>query len=403
MQTGVVVGWIERNLNKEFSVAAGIRSPAAYNFADDHSRHVVYLGGQGVAESTGVLHELYCGLDNVWHDKALQNEAGGPLTTSAIPPAAYMFILEGTQHVLYQSTARDNHLWEMYWDNSWHANDLSDNTGVLAAISDVAGFETDAGRAQVVIFPGPDQHVHVLTRQSSGDNEPSWVHHDLTSDLGGPPCTRGLFAYAFEGDGSLHINYQEPDDGIIIGHIWEYVGTSNLTWSAPVDISGGLNGPTGHIRVSRGFGFLSDGTRHLPVVDSYGQIWEYVHNDQWAVSNISEPLGAPPVQAPTLVASYAFEATHDVPVPTQHMIYAGEDGLIHELWRESGAWQLNTLTGAESPRAVDSPSAFTDFASSSQNVYYISDANEVVELRWTPGGIHLTAGSQSAARGRIEK
>lgn len=108
------MGWSERNLLKEFSVAPGIRSPSAYNFADDHTRHVVYLGGTGYAESTGILHELYCGPDNVWHDKKLQDEAGGPPATPSISPEAYLFVLEGTQHVLYQSTKRDNHIWEMY-------------------------------------------------------------------------------------------------------------------------------------------------------------------------------------------------------------------------------------------------------------------------------------------------
>ncbi len=128
-----------------------------------------------------------------------------------------------------------------------------------------------------------------------------------------------------------------------------------------------------------------------------------MHTDQRAGSNISERLGAPPVQAPTSVAGYSFEATPDVPIPTQHMVYAGEDGLIHELWRESGQWQLNTLSGTGSPRAVDSPSAFTDYASSSQNVFYISDANEVVELRWSPRGVNLVSGFNNANHGRNEK
>lgn len=143
----------------------------------------------------------------------------------------------------------------------------------MAALRELTGFETDAGRAQVVVFQGLDHHIHVLTRQADG--EPSWVHRDLTQDQGGPLCTRGLTAYASEGDDSMHITYQAPYDGLIMGRIWEYTGTAaTLAWRMPVDISGGLDGPTGGIRISRGFGFRSDGTRHLPVVDSLGQIWQ---------------------------------------------------------------------------------------------------------------------------------
>ena len=115
-------------------------------------------------------------------------------------------------------------------------------------------------------------------------------------------------------------------------------------------------------------------------------------NDHWEVTNVTEPLGASHVQSSTRVVGYAFNATAAVPVPTRHLVYAGVDGLVHELWAESGAWQLSTLTGDDSPRIANSPSAFTDFDSSSQYVFYISEQNEVVELRWTPGHAHVFGG-----------
>jgi hypothetical protein len=373
------VGWAERNLHAIFEVAPGIQSPAAYNFADQPTRHVVYLGGTDFSNSTGVLHELYCGPDDVWHDQDLQVHSGGP--ASITPPAAYLFILEGTQHVLYQAAA-DGHIWESYWDGDWHAGDLMANTGAPAAhfLTPVTGFEFGHGRAQVIVYEGSDFHVHALTRQFDG--EPKWMHRDITHDLNGPSCRNGLTAYAFL-DG-MYIDFRSPD-----GQIWEISGGTSLTWTELTEVSKDLELPPDGFAVSRGYGFRADGTRRLPVVAENGEVWEYVFTDHWDLVKVSQRLGAVPVQSATAVAGYAFESTDAVPVATRHMVYSGEDGLIHEFWAESGDWQENPLTGPGSPRAAGSPSAFTDFRSSSQNVFYISAANEVVELRWTPGHAHI--------------
>ena len=374
------MGWTERNLHAEFGVATGILSPASYDFADQATRHVVYLGGTDFSTSTGILHELYCGTDDIWHDQDLHVHAGGPLSATA--PAAYLFILEGTQHVLYQSTENDGHLWEMYWDGDWHADDLTASTGTPAThfLTPASGFEFGHGRAQVIVYEGSDFHVHALIRQADG--EPRWVHRDLTHDLNGPLCTRGVTAYAF-GDG-MHVDFQSPD-----GRIWEFSGGTHLTFTDLTEVTAGLEVPPDGFAVSRGYGFVADGTRRLPVVAENGEVWEYVFTDHWTRVKVGQQLGAVPVQSATAVAGYAFESTDAVPVATRHMVYAGVDGLIHEFWAESGDWHENPLTSTSSPRAAGSPSAFTDFSSSSQHVFYLSEANELIELRWTHGHVHF--------------
>jgi hypothetical protein len=376
------MGWAERNLHTLFGAPPGIQSPAAYDFSDQPTRHVIYLGGTDFSASTGILHELYSGPDDVWHDQDLHARSGGPL--SSVPPAAYLFILEGTQHVLFQSTENDGHIWELYWDGDWHASDLTDNTGAPAAhhLTPLSGFEFVAGQAQVVVYEGSDFHVHALIRTSADDGDPHWVHRDLTHDLNGPLCTRGVTAYAFE-DG-MHIDFQSPD-----GRIREFSGGTHLTFTELSEVSAGLEVPADGSAVSRGYGFAADGTRRLPIVADNGEVWEYVFTDHWDLVKVSQALGAVSVQSATSVAGYAFPPTDAVPVATRHMVYSGVDGLIHEFWAESGDWHENPLTGSNSPRAAGSPSAFTDIPTSSQNVFYISAANEVVELRWTPGRFHV--------------
>lgn len=393
------MGWTERNLRQLFSVSPGIFAPSAYDFANEGTLHVIYLGGTGPSGSTGVLHELYAGADAVWHDKNLLDESGGP--ASATPPQAYLFTLEGTQHVLYLSTADDGHVRELYWDDGWHANDLTDNTGAQQALAAASAFTFGAGRAQVVVFQGLDLHVHVLTRKSADDGDPHWVHKDLTWDHGGPQCARAPGGYSSEADGTMRVDYRGDD-----GRIYEYVGSPQLTWSAPVDIGTGVAGPTTlAANTFRGYASAVDGVRHLPVVDEAGDLWEYMFADASAVAtgviNLTEPLGAVKVAAGTTVASYTFASTDAVAGATDHIVYTGVDQLIHELWRDATGWNENPLTGAGSPPSAVSPTGFADLVTSTQHVFYISSANEVVELAWSTGRV-LEAGLGGPLRSVVE-
>lgn len=371
------MGWTARNLTDTFHLPTGVFAPAAYDFPDDKTRHVIYLGGSGVSDTTGILHELYCGTDDVWHEKDLMAETGGP--HSSAPPQAYLFVLEGTQHVLYLDTTGDGHLRELYQDDGWHPNDLTSDSGAPAAFRTAQGFEFAAGRAQVVVFVGLDRDVHVLSRKSAGDGDPTWVHKDLTADHGGPRSPRAPGGYSFYPGQTMHVDYVSDD-----GRLHEYTGAANLTWGAPVDIGAGLDGPAEIVGDTfRGYGFAADGTRHVDVLDAFGDIWEYSYDGGWSVENLTAPVGAAKVLAGTGVSAYAFEATDAVPVATQHVVYAGGDHLIHELWKDPIGWHENPLTNAGDPPAASTPSAFADHATSTQHVFYTSEANQIVELRWT--------------------
>ena len=64
---------------------------------------------------------------------------------------------------------------------------------------------------------------------------------------------------------------------------------------------------------------------------------------------------------------------------------------------------VEPFSGIGSPHAIDCPSAFIDYASSSQNVFCISDANEVVELPRSPRGVNLESDFNNANHERAEK
>jgi hypothetical protein len=59
--------------------------------------------------------------------------------------------------------------------------------------------------------------------------------------------------------------------------------------------------------------------------------------------------------------------------------------MVHELWWSSGAWHVNDIAArVGAPPIVGDPVAFVEVDNGSQNVFYLSDAHEIIELRWTP-------------------
>ncbi len=68
---------------------------------------------------------------------------------------------------------------------------------------------------------------------------------------------------------------------------------------------------------------------------------------------------------------------------TQHVVYRGIDGHIHELWY-NGAWHHNDLTdAADAPAAVGDPSGYTWSADRTEHVVYRSSDGHIHELWFT--------------------
>jgi hypothetical protein len=71
---------------------------------------------------------------------------------------------------------------------------------------------------------------------------------------------------------------------------------------------------------------------------------------------------------------------------SEHAIYVGADGHIHELWAAGGAWHHNDLTAAAgAPRASDQPSGCILRDSSLQHIAYRGIDAHIHELWWLNG------------------
>jgi hypothetical protein len=77
------------------------------------------------------------------------------------------------------------------------------------------------------------------------------------------------------------------------------------------------------------------------------------------------------------------------PEGTQHVVYAGTDGHIHELWWGNNAWNRNDLTIATgAPPAGGDPTGYEfipNVGQGKQHVIYASlRDHHVIELKYTP-------------------
>jgi hypothetical protein len=75
-----------------------------------------------------------------------------------------------------------------------------------------------------------------------------------------------------------------------------------------------------------------------------------------------------------------------VPQDTQHVVYHGTDGHIHELWWDAAGWHHNDLTARTgAPTAGSDPIGYVfGHLRDTQHVVYNSDDHHIVELLWEP-------------------
>jgi hypothetical protein len=392
------MAWSVRNLAMQFGAPKAFLGPAAYLFANQSTRHVIYLGADDGGNSTGMLYEGYCGTDDVWHFQNLTNNAAGSPPLASGAATAFAFETEGTQHVLYQ--AGDNHIHELYWNGSWNHNDLTENAGApeIDDVGQAFGWEFKFTSRQQVAYQGVDRLVHLLSR-GVGDNA-SWLPQTLTT-AGDPPCAVGPAGYAYETGASQYITYLSDDK-----RLYEIVqdGVSG-NWGSPVDMGQGLTGvPNVLGDQHRGFADEGSGIRYVDFVGDDYNIYEYSFAGNWKLTNLTQSCAppAPLAYAGYRPAPYMFPPTQAVPIATQHSMYVAANQ-IQELWRYAGqTWNENALPGVFEDMLLNSPSAFVDTAANTQNVFFASSAGEIIELRWEAGDIFIfnPPGRQKHARRR---
>ena len=214
--------------------------------------------------------------------------------------------------------------------------------------------------------------IDQITRNVFDAFSPSWVHKDLCVLTGAPAATSDPAAYEFTLEATKHVAYHDA-----AGHIRELWWDAEHGWG-----TGDLSSVTGapHALGSpAGYQFRSEPTQHVVYRGTDQHIYEFWWEPSrgWGNGDLTGTVGT------ALAAGdpwgYAFEAAG-----TQHVIYRGVDGHIHELWWDAangwGAGDLTDVTGVTAP--AGDPSGYSLEATSTQHVVYRGTDNHIHELWW---------------------
>jgi hypothetical protein len=343
-----------------------MKSLVGYNWSDGHTKQVAYIGPDHH------IHEFYVVVEGMWQQEDL-------MALVEAPPAGNRFLVGyewpegGTKQVAY--LGQDEHVHELCVgvEGSWQHTDLNYITGAPPANQVTAGYSWSAGHSKQVLFVGDDDHIHELVVEAGKP----WRHVDLTAITNAPlPGSNFMVGYEWSEGQSKQVAYIGLDGHIhelslLAGGLWQHLDLSAIA-GAPraVDIMGGFEWPGGECKQ---VAFVSEDLHIHELVLAAGGAWQH--------ADLNIITGAP--DAMDVLAGYAWLEGH-----SKQIVYAGQDGRIHELSVEAGgAWQHADLT--ELSQAPITPITCIDgyawSAGNSKQVTYTGDDGVIREL-WMPRG-----------------
>ncbi len=351
--------------------AGRVSSLCGYPTTYNNQHHVIYIG------TDSDVHEL--SYDNGWHHANLTQNSGCPVNIiGGASVTGYATEFNRQHHVI--SVGSDGNLWELWFDSSWHPNNLI--TAVVdepappqpLTNSPVVGYATGWNQQHHVIYIGPSNRLHELFFDGS------WHHTDLT-DKTGITWAGGsaLSAFATGFDNQQHIYCLDPSMRL---RELTFDGAWHTDPVDPVQ-SAGAPAPD-KLTTLAGTNSEFDQQRRVYYVDNLNHIWQlsFPIGGPWNKTDISAQADATDTQflpaANATLAAYATEYDQLI-----HVVYIGADSLIHELFFDGG-WHhviLSQLSGAPSPRANTPLIGYGTDYSRLQHVLYI-DANNNVEELW---------------------
>jgi hypothetical protein len=282
----------------------------------------------------------------------------------------------------------------------WHVNDLTERAKAPLGIFDPSGYAFVGQQTQHVLYQGfgngdGDGHVHELWWNGV------WHHSDLTNDSNAPLISAQPSGYAFEGlldGGTQHAIFQgvipgQGDDGLVHEIWWDEDDTHSGLLTAAGDGAPVMNSPFGY-----GFGgqqvVFEGGDNHVYYLG-------YDLDDGWNRIDLTA-LTSAGVAAMLPPSGYWFDAEH-----TNHVLFVGFDGHVHELWRLQQRWHHNDLTArVKSPVASDQAIGFAVDPTRNQIVHYRGNDGHLHQLWWDASGWHYidmtaTVGGASPVSGAV--
>ena len=160
--------WHHNDLTALAGAPAAARGSAidGYQTGSNSQQHVNFM------DANGHVHELY--YSGSWKHNDLTAIVNAPAAAAGSAMDGYATTFNNQQHINYLD--RNGHVHELYYDNAWHHNELTQLANAPAAQpgSPVDGYQTAFNNQQHINFLGSDNHVHELFY----DNQ--WHHNNLT-------------------------------------------------------------------------------------------------------------------------------------------------------------------------------------------------------------------------------
>lgn len=329
----------------------------------------------------------------------------------------YIWKGDSSKHFIYRDA--DGHVHELWSSQSrssrWEDGDLNraataengDRKGLAPnAASQLAGYAWEGNSSQHIDYRGADGHIHELWGSVKHNKWSGWKYFDVTQDAKAPNAAGEPCSYAWEQDSSQHIIYRSAD-----GHIHELWGREvNGRWSGwqHVDLTRMAGAP---LAAGNPAGYIWDGdaSHHVVYRGTDGHVhalWRRIDGsgqEEWSHVDLTMEAGGIPVSASDPMG-YVWEGDS-----SQHIVYRGVDGHIHELWRriDGSGWEKwlhvdLTLEADGSPESAGDPMGYAWEGDSTQHVIYRGADGNVHKL-WGrmgtdfPGWQHVNLTAETGA------
>jgi hypothetical protein len=304
-------------------------------FAADvwHSNLAVYIGdADGANHVAAVLLEQDTPFDLTDASGTAKNTPrdGSPLT-------AWNWENQKSLHTAYID--QNGHVIELYWTEGspathWQSNDLSYHTGYSGGgggdlprnNSPLAAATFEHQNTQHVFYIARDNTIRELY-YSAG----AWHGNNLSQATGAPTPARDtdLAAYVCEYENTQHVIYL-ADNGDVQELYWSagwVAGTPDLTQT-----TGAAQPVSGCALI--GYSAEYETTQHIVYPGVDGDLHELYHTqDGWATTNLTQSAGVNNPRTGTPLAGYAFENER-----THHVVYVDTANVVREVYREGQQW-----------------------------------------------------------------
>ncbi|HEY1442614.1 MAG TPA: hypothetical protein VGF65_17730 [Mycobacterium sp.] len=352
-------------------------------WGSDNSQHVNFTG------LDGHVHELYILPGANWVDNDLTELAlaQSPAVQSGL--SGYWQSDDDSVHVFYNGAGTDNHVYQLRifpGGPGWIWEDLTSLAdGIVPEVSRALSGYWGTDNSQHVNYIGSGNHIHELYR-ASGASPTDWTDNDLTALAGAvPPHSNTALVSYWGSDSSQHVFFIGTDDHV--HELYTAPGTNGRVDNDLTALTGALATPNANTALA-GF-WDTDSSQHLLFIGTDGHIHELFivpGIPGWAdhdLTNVGHAI------APNIGAALDVYTGSD---GSRHINFFGVDGHVHELYNHPGAagagWVDNDLT--KMANAVDPVVGDRELHGywgndSSQHVNFIGTDGDLHELYIAPG------------------